>query len=264
MTIVYIYIRHAEKKYKNGRGIQGCNQHDSEILESSIKETQKLGLQLITKFGKPNIIILSPYLRVVQTVENLKYSLNEKESVPMYIDTNIAEYLGNQKGPLDVSEQTLNLTDEDHPLPSPNESLDSFKGRVQKHLDMVLLSENSIDNFLNKNHYNKKLTVIWIVTHGFVINNVHDNLKNYSNVTTQNYKFYPNELGYLTIKIDDRIRLYLNSNRTNVYNKQVYSYYNKNTLKLYEDNDSEEEEKEENSFTKHDDNLNYSDSSDDF
>ncbi len=203
-TSIYIYIRHGEKSYSNGRGPKNMPQHDPPLLEERTYIIQNMGKELILKYGKPNIIVMSPYLRVQQTVEHLTQTLYENPEMAMeidknlYIDTNIAEFLGNQRGEIDLSEETLfDLNNNTDQLPQPGETKDQLRSRVEKHMDLLNISLSKMER--------KKPKVVWIISHGLVIQNVYDILKTYPNIEgiTQE-TFYPRELGYFILKINDK------------------------------------------------------------
>ena len=172
MTITYIYLRHAPKEHKNGQAPFNMAQHDSPILETSIERCQNIGRILYENYGKPNIVIMSPYKRTIQTAEVLMskagfYTAKRQ----IFVDSNIAEYLGNQRGRIDLTPETYKYNNQLDGLPPlrTGETIDEFKERVISHLEMLqILSEEE------KNPHDR---IIWVITHGFVISTIYDILR---------------------------------------------------------------------------------------
>jgi broad specificity phosphatase PhoE len=147
-----IYIRHADKEYANGDA--NLFKHDPGITSDGISKTKMVANHLLEQWGLPDRIIASPYRRTRETAAVMNSLLGNK--VPMHIDTDVAEYLGNHRTvPIDVTESTL-VHDPPHP-----ESFTQMKSRVKDH-------HNMITNYSKK----KKIGVIWIVTHGIIIKQV--------------------------------------------------------------------------------------------
>lgn len=147
-----IYIRHADKEYANGDASRF--KHDPGITTDSIAKARMVAKHLVNQWGPPDRIILSPYRRTRETAAIMNSVLGKK--VPMHVDTDIAEYLGNHRNvPIDVTESTLV-----HQPPHP-ESFSQMKSRVKTH-------HNRITTYGKK----KKRGVIWIVTHGLIIKQV--------------------------------------------------------------------------------------------
>jgi len=190
----FIYFRHAEKLYSNGKAPYGLPQHDSPITGSSIPLIKRKSSELIEKFGIPEKIIMSPYLRIYQTVHELISILQDQTTMyeNIFYDLNIAEYLGHQRGPIDLSKQTLETFDVSE-FPQPGETLTELKKRVIDHLKIVHIDEN---NLSENNH-----KLVWVVTHGLVIKTIYDIIKKYNNCKKNNVdQFYPLELDYLIIQ----------------------------------------------------------------
>ena len=74
--MVFIWIRHAEKLYNNGKGPIGSKQHDPGILRDEEQKIRNLTRRLIKIYGYPNKIICSPYLRTRETCNYIKEELN--------------------------------------------------------------------------------------------------------------------------------------------------------------------------------------------
>lgn len=147
-----IYIRHADKEYANGDASRF--KHDPGITTDSIVKARMVAKHLVNQWGPPDRIILSPYRRTRETAAIMNSVLGKK--VPMHVDTDIAEYLGNHRNvPIDVTESTLV-----HQPPHP-ESFSQMKSRVKTH-------HNRITTYGKK----KKRGIIWIVTHGLIIKQI--------------------------------------------------------------------------------------------
>jgi broad specificity phosphatase PhoE len=109
---------------------------------------------LLEQYGKPEMIIVSPYRRTRETANVMKSVV--ENTVPLIIDTDVSEYLGNHRTvPIDVTESTL-IHDPPHP-----ETFVEMKARVKKH-------HNKITSYCKA----KERGIIWIVTHGLIIKQV--------------------------------------------------------------------------------------------
>ncbi len=159
-----IWIRHIEKLYKNGYAvIEGQHQHDPEIVinKMTFNNVDNLISELILKYGTPNKIIISPFLRTRQTAEIFTDILKSKYNFKTKIEysTDIAEYLGFcKKGPerqvADLHPETLYHFNFKVYL---GESFKHFKTRIENHITHI---ENE-----NKN--------IWVITHGVVLSSIY-------------------------------------------------------------------------------------------
>lgn len=189
-----VWIRHIEKLYKNGHinrdeFDENHHLHDPGIRfeEDTIYILENLIDNLITKYGAPKTIIVSPYLRTRQTAELFLNILEENYRLEPKIrySTEIAEYLGfcvkntySLKADLDIeTRKHFNF------VVYLGESLGHFKSRVKKHLDYI--------KECNEN--------VWIITHGFVISNI----CNFYNIYN---KDRPKPLDYLVMKNNQFIK----------------------------------------------------------
>lgn len=138
-----IYIRHAEKEYNNGHS--ESYKFDPNITEEGMEKTRILANKLLEEYGKPDVIICSPYLRTRETAD----LISKVVGVDYRIDKFLSEYLGNHKyEKLDVHEETKKYN------PPHPETFRKFQTRVYKH-----------NTYMNK-FSDKK---VWIVTHGLFI-----------------------------------------------------------------------------------------------
>ena len=108
-----IFLRHGEKKYKNGKGKKNDKQHDPPLSEKGIHKIITTTKKLVTTYGKPEIIISSPFQRNRQTTKIILETIEKSEKIILEIDPMCGEFLGFQK-PIgnigDVSEETLKHT----------------------------------------------------------------------------------------------------------------------------------------------------------
>lgn len=141
-----IYIRHAEKKYKDGFGKP---LHDPELTFNDTEKMRKLVNELIHLYGVPDVIVASPYRRTIQTAECLSSFLKSK--VPIIVDVNISEYLGYRKENIDVAKQTSMYC-----VPDTGETMRDLIERVSYHCDM----------------FRGVKGVYWFVTHGKIIKEI--------------------------------------------------------------------------------------------
>ncbi|HOY91518.1 MAG TPA: histidine phosphatase family protein, partial [Bacteroidales bacterium] len=114
----------------------------------------------------------------------------------IFVDSNIAEYLGNQKGKIDLTPETYKYASQLENLPPlrTGETLDEFKERVMAHIEMlqILPAEDTYSGD----------RVVWIITHGFVISTIYDILKEADFLTSGEETFYPSELEGIVVRMD--------------------------------------------------------------
>ena len=108
-----IFLRHGEKKYKNGKGNKGDKQHDPPLSETGIHDIKTTTKKLLATYGRPDIIITSPFQRNRQTTALILETIENSDNIIIEIDPMCGEFLGFQKprGKTgDVSEETLRYT----------------------------------------------------------------------------------------------------------------------------------------------------------
>jgi broad specificity phosphatase PhoE len=153
-----VWIRHAIKEYNNGYGPAGSYAHDSPIKCDQIENAFKRGHDLILKYGVPNVVYVSPYLRTRQTMNLLTASV-----APIaYIDRNVGEFLGHQgvygeDG--DCYPETLRCNP-----PKCRETMNELIFRCNLHLQSTLRLSYDMTPPLSG--------TIWVVTHGLVIRTI--------------------------------------------------------------------------------------------
>ena len=165
---IRIWIRHSHKEYPNGKGPAGKPQHDPGILRYDISYLHGI-------LPWPDLILVSPYKRTRETVEQLFYNL-PRESPIIRFDSRISEYLGHQKarriednGKIKLTffpdveydtwvsaQKSIHLDDKHsvYPLPLLEEKRHQFNDRVLEHFNDVI---------------HRPEPIIWIVTHGLCI-----------------------------------------------------------------------------------------------
>lgn len=167
-----LYIRHADKQYKNGK-------NEEYSLDPDITEEGKIAAinkfnSLIDKYGIPEKIITSPYLRTRTTAEIARSVIFEKTNlyIEIYYDNKLGECLKNQVG------KDLNICLRPETLihdPIPPETLKEYNDRIYKHAKTM--TSNT-----------------WYITHGFNI---------YTVASIKKYKIkHPNELCGIAIDND--------------------------------------------------------------
>lgn len=202
MPVIYIYLRHGPKEYKNGRATRGRPQHDPPITRSSISFCQEVGTFLIKNYGIPKIVIVSPYLRTRQTGKLLTNSLPYYIKNRFYTDNNIAEYLGNLEGNIDVTNETLDYATDpvsNQLLLKMGETKHEFNFRIKEHLSMLQITTSDEEDV-----FDSKTTVVWVVTHGYTISTIYNILKEKGFTGCDIDSYYPEEMEGLIIKMDGK------------------------------------------------------------
>lgn len=152
-----IFIRHGEKKYKNGKGKPA---HDSPLIPGQEETVKNMTIDLISKYGRPTKLIVSPFERTRETAIMIQHTINKyyNEYCVIYYDKKIEEYLGWQKPRhkvADINEYTQMYT---KPLLG-----------VEKLEDC----ERRIIDFYNQLDKNKN---VWVITHGILMSYLYHHL----------------------------------------------------------------------------------------
>ena len=155
-----LWIRHGEKKFNNGKGSPGYFEHDPPLKNNDDPKIQIVGHSIFLRFGVPDKIVCSPFLRTRETAKRLQefFLTNYKIYIDICIDTNISEFLGWVKPPglkAHVSKET-------------SKYIKPILG-IEKVKDVEERSKVHIDNIDKTNN-------ILIVTHGIVIEYIHKHL----------------------------------------------------------------------------------------
>lgn len=146
-----IYIRHAEKAYKNG----GASEYslDPELTNQGRVTAREKFEHLLNTYGIPDKIITSPYLRARETAEiaaDVLFQMTGFE-IELIYDCTLGEYLGNQKHK-DITNCLRSETLIHNPIPP--ESWDQYTHRIRKHIK------------------SRSQSNIWYITHGIVIKTI--------------------------------------------------------------------------------------------
>lgn len=172
-----LYIRHAEKEYKNGKNEEFSLDPDI-TEEGKMKALNKFKL-LVDEYGAPEKIITSPYLRTRTTAEIAQSVIFEHKKIHIEIeyDNQLGECLKNQ------IDKDLNKCLRPETLlhnPIPPETLIQYNKRMYNHT--------------KKHQYNT-----WYITHGFNI---------YTVASIKKLKIkYPDELCGIVIDNDGKITI---------------------------------------------------------
>jgi len=147
-----LYIRHAEKSYKNGDSSEFPLDPD---LTHNGREQAKIKFQeLFNNYGCPSRIISSPYLRARETAKIAQDVILEAtgKRVKISYDSSIGEYLGHQNNislEQGLRPETLGLN------PIPHETLSQYRSRVRQH-----------------NRTRRQFGNSWYISHGIVIQSI--------------------------------------------------------------------------------------------
>jgi broad specificity phosphatase PhoE len=159
----YVWIRHAEKVYNNGKSYGRGSQHDSPIelnmwLEGKI---HRLCDDLCEKIGVPEYVVVSPFLRTRQTAALILDYLKTKYNCTPTIEysNDVSEYLGYCKGEYaDVETETSQIYGGPIKI---QENVNELDSRIENHLVSMK---------------NKKKST-WVITHGMIISRVYTMLE---------------------------------------------------------------------------------------
>lgn len=167
-----IYIRHAEKLYKNNYSPSKFLQHDPGLSEKGKNDLKKFLEHFEKIFNCKNIkIISSPYLRCRETSEIIKKELNIQNNIQY--DILIREFLGFQKNKqwkdkyADVTNETKVILHDKCGI----ESLNTLKKRVKKFHNIyknkediyIVVTHGIVLDYINKNARKKKFNIDYII-----------------------------------------------------------------------------------------------------
>ena len=106
-----IFLRHAEKKYKNSRNPKGLPAHDPPLKEGQEKKIIDKAKLIFQDHGMPTKVYCSPFLRTRQTLDIIKPLLGDQ--IPIEYSKEIEEFLGLQRPfylPADIDKVTAQYT----------------------------------------------------------------------------------------------------------------------------------------------------------
>ena len=126
-----LYVRHSKKSYKNGASKRFPL--DPPLTDDGWRLAESRFRELVDRYGPPELIISSPYLRTRETAKIAQQAVLESTGTHVEInyDPAIGEYLGNQTSiSLEdgVTPETLALN------PIPHETLNQYRYRVGQHV----------------------------------------------------------------------------------------------------------------------------------
>lgn len=152
-----LWIRHGEKKFKNGRGMIGYYKHDPPLKDNFLHKINIVGHSIYLNQGLPDKIICSPFLRTRETSKRLQdfFFLNYNKFIDIEINIDIGEYLGWLK-PVGLKAQVSEETSKYITPILGKEKIKDVEERCKKHVKSIDASQNLL-----------------IVTHGIVIEFLH-------------------------------------------------------------------------------------------
>lgn len=151
----FLFIRHSKKLFNNGKPINNLPKHDPPLIAGQEEDMIKKLYCLKAKYGIPNHIYTSPYLRTRQTTQVITEFFN---GISVSFDYNLKEFLGWQKpksSPADLDAITNAYL--------VNEGKKELIG-VEKPKDV----EERVLSFL-RNFEENDNNFYYVITHGIVI-----------------------------------------------------------------------------------------------
>jgi broad specificity phosphatase PhoE len=171
-----VWIRHAEKAYNNSKGPKHQPLHDPPILESENAKINTVALDLAKRFGAPDHIFTSPFLRTRETAIKMHQavaSAGYKVPENLDVDVTVEEYLGHQKpcGEIpSLGSETLKFTQT-----RLGETMEALYKRVNEHMSILTIPDTLFRVYHDKTDAVDNLTV-WVITHGIIITTIHEQL----------------------------------------------------------------------------------------
>ena len=162
------WIRHGEKEYRNGKAPPGCCGYDPPLKDCVYNHFESLCVAIKEKYGVPKKIITSPFLRTRQTAFSIaeQFFTMTNLRIPVYIDTDITEFLGWRSPPGDQAEVDSGTKSFIKPVLGV-EKIHDVKRRVKKHIesigqetDVLVVTHGIIIQFIHKYITNKKITYV--------------------------------------------------------------------------------------------------------
>ena len=149
-----LYIRHGEKQFENKKS--DIFSLDPGLTQQGKIKAEKHFYDLLDTYVMPESIITSPYLRARETSHIAQNSIYNKTGIwiPVFIDIDLGEYLGNHTGS-DLSKELTPGTL--HYNPIPIENWQKFSDRIE--------------GYFSREKINKSKN-IWHITHGLVIQTI--------------------------------------------------------------------------------------------
>lgn len=147
-----IYIRHGDDNENKPSYI-----HDTHITKQGKRNSKRIAIKLIKKYGIPKTIYVGPLLRTRETLSSMMKiisKLKPTEKPQIIIESSLSRYFtSSEQKVFSVSDRSLYRG-----VPI-YETWDDFKERVKKHWD-------------NISHHRSEKDIIWCVTHTLVIKEI--------------------------------------------------------------------------------------------
>lgn len=143
-----IYVRHGDDRNPNT-----TYPNDPSLIESSHWTIKRLTWNLLSKYGRPDAIYVSPMRRTWETALIMKEVLHQK--VPLILDRHLSRYFTRkERNPKTIRPDTLKRK-----VPI-NETKDQFRFRVDQHIDHL------------SRCYSNRRPVVWCITHALVMKRI--------------------------------------------------------------------------------------------
>lgn len=178
--MVVVWIRHFTKAYRNGGST--AFPLDPPVLPDTEGVIPRLRAELLARYGSPNRIVASPYLRCRETARALG------AGKPVRIETRVAEYLSARRQHPEPTSGQVQPETALHPLPH-NERACDLRRRVRSFLRWL---QNQPPN-----------SVCWVITHGSVIRAV---------TREMGHSYYPQPLEAVVVTEASLLTHYVGSN----------------------------------------------------
>ena len=159
MTVVYI-------RHTNDEEDEPTYTEDPGILPDTSSQIAQLVRRLIEKYGSPDLLIVSPMNRAIQTARQIKFVLEEDRlPVKTAISPHVSRFFTRSEvkglGPNSIHPRTVELQFPCH------ETKDQFHRRVDVH----------ISDFIDRGYYLLKKPIVWCITHTLIMKRVAKQLK---------------------------------------------------------------------------------------
>lgn len=136
-----VFIRHADK---------GTTTPDDPLLPGQEGKIQRRSQMLVSKYGSPDIILVSPFLRTRQTAELLASGLDN--SIDIVVEPLLSEYIKHDQGDVQLREDTLMYG------PIVYDTRDSIRNRIREVYNKYCHLESNM----------------WFVCHGIFLHDLLD------------------------------------------------------------------------------------------
>jgi broad specificity phosphatase PhoE len=148
MTV--IYIRHGDDSNSDS-----IYTNDPTISKNDYPKIRNIGKNLIKKYGHPDLILVSPMFRTIETCGVFKDLFDQPCHIKVSPELSRL-FTSKQRNPRTIHPRTLKHN------PPLHEDSRMFKNRVDDHIETM---------FKNK-YYKRTKPVIWCITHALVIKRV--------------------------------------------------------------------------------------------